>query len=86
MSKTKDEAIAHLNAVYDTLIDKPKLVLEVTVDSREQAEELINWLFSKDVSRRSVVAELHAIHWDSVAIRQADYDKYLKVIDLMKGE
>ena len=79
---TKQEAVEFMQGVYQGLVKKSKLILEVSIDDVTQAEQLIDWLYNED---KPVLAELHSIHFDSVVISRTDYEKLLQVKSLFQS-
>lgn len=59
------EAQDFLDQQAEGLVKKKTLILTVKIDSKEQAHELIKWMYS---GHRPVAAELLAMHWDSVVV------------------
>ena len=81
MTMSEEEAKDYLNGLYDGLLEKPMLLLSVKLDNRAQAELLIKWMYDLE---KPIAAELHGIHWDSVAVRREDYNKYEAIRNMLQ--
>ena len=81
MPMSEEDAKDYLNGMYDSLVEKPMLLLSVKLDNRKQAELLIKWMYDVE---KPLVAELHGIHWDSVAVRREDYSKYEAILNMLQ--
>ena len=64
---TPEEAAAYREGQNKRLAEKGTLLLEVRLDSPEQADEILRWMYATDKPMKSTLVE---IAWDKVAVRK----------------
>ena len=64
---THDEVVKFREDQNQALANKGMLLLTVRVDSPEQADEIMQWMYAKD---KPMKAELVEIAWDKVAVNR----------------
>ena len=66
-----DKKDSFINEMADSFVGKKKLILSVEVENREQAIEIISWMYSKEPPMK---AKLLEIAWDRalVSAKQAE--------------
>ena len=64
---THDEVVKFREDQNQALVNKGMLLLTVRVDSPEQADEIMQWMYAKD---KPMKAELVEIAWDKVAVNR----------------
>ena len=64
---THDEAVKFREEQNLSLVKKGTLLLTVRLDSPEQADEIMQWMYAKDKPMKATLLE---IAWDKVAVRK----------------
>jgi len=58
-----------IESMANSFLEKKTLLLTVTVNANEDAEQLIKWLYAPE---KPMSAELHEIAWDKVAVSKVE--------------
>lgn len=69
---TPEEDKEQLNGMCDHLIDKKEIFLRVEVKNREEANQILDWMFSGD--NKPMLAHLSEIAWDKEMVSKKDAD------------
>lgn len=65
-----NEARRQLEGMYDHLIDRETIFLRIKVKNREAAQQIVDWMFSKD--SKPMLAELQEIAWDKELVSKEE--------------
>lgn len=68
---TPEEIKKHIDDSNHALAEKGTLILTVQLDSPEQADEIMRWMYAKE---KPMKAKLVEIAWDKVAISKEQAD------------
>lgn len=67
MTKTHQDVVDSMRQANESLAAKGTLLLTVKLETAEQADEIMRWMYA---SEKPMSAELVEIAWDKVAVRK----------------
>lgn len=77
---TLEEAKRMQEETVQNLVDKGRLILTVDVKTKEQAEELMRWMYSPDKPMKSELIELA---WDKKTVTKQEADLLGQMRDVL---
>jgi hypothetical protein len=67
----KQQALEMHERTLQHLVDKGRLMLTVNVTTKEQAQEILEWMYGPE---KPMTAELIELAWDKAAITKQEFD------------